>query len=261
MTLKSPYVVFSLWHWLCCSVGPLQRCYRPAGTCNRYCCPPDPWWELKFYSPLSWSRWLCLAFASHPSTAAKTTQHNNTDYILSTVSFFFFFFLLKTSVCWHEAFQGIMPTLLHEWMNNYMDNNTKRSLHCLLAVGAVRTMCTTFAQLYDLCGYVLGWPHSLGCVCGCCSRRGASRWPLPQMPIHSSPAASRELCWALRDMQYSRDKEEDTDSLHPHLQAELLNILQLHPISSYHLVRRRKWPDRETWKNVFFHWISCHSEV
>lgn len=142
-----------------------------------------------------------------------------------------------------------MPTLLHEWMNNYMDNNIKRSLHCSLAVHSI---CTIFVQLYKLCGHVLGRPHSQGCVCGCCSRPVASRWPLPLTLIHSSPSASLELCWVLKGTQYSQDKEEDTDSLHPHLQAELLNILQLHPIYLYHLVRRRKCSNGKTWKNVFF---------
>lgn len=127
---------------------------------------------------------------------------------------------------------------MNEWITIWIITQ-KRSLHCSLAAGTVHSMSTIFAQLYELCGHVLGWPHSLRCVCGCCSRRVASRWPLPQMLIHSSPAVSQELCWVLKDMQYSQDKEEDTDSLHPHLQAELLNILQLHPISSYHLVRRR----------------------
>lgn len=99
--VESPYVVSWLWHWLCCSVDPLQRCYRPAGTCNRYCCPPDPWWVLKFYSPLSWSHWLCLASASHPSTATKNTQQIQRLYIIG---------LLNTCIC------TIVGILFCEWI-------------------------------------------------------------------------------------------------------------------------------------------------
>lgn len=94
--VESPYVVSWLWHWLCCSVGPLQRCYRPAGTCNRYCCPPDPWWALKFYSPLSWSHWLCPASASDPSTAAKNHTTNTQIIVCQLV-----FDLIRTTSTWN----------------------------------------------------------------------------------------------------------------------------------------------------------------
>lgn len=77
-SVLSPYVVSWLWHWLWRSAGPFQRCYRPGGIWSRYCCPPDPWWVLKFYSPRSWSLWLCPAFLFHPSTATKHTHTQTT---------------------------------------------------------------------------------------------------------------------------------------------------------------------------------------
>lgn len=73
---RTPYVVSWSWHWLCCSADPLLRCYRPVGTWNRYCCPPNPWWVLMFYSPLSWPHWLNPAFPSLPSITAKHKGHS-----------------------------------------------------------------------------------------------------------------------------------------------------------------------------------------
>lgn len=142
MTLKSPHVVFWLWHWLRCSVGPLQRCYRPAGTCNRYCCPPDPWWVLKFYSPRSWSRWPCLASASRPSTAAKTTQHNNTDYISSTVSFFCFYFFLLKAVGLKPFRESCQRCFMNEWITIWI---ITQKGHCVVhSLLALSTLCVQY---------------------------------------------------------------------------------------------------------------------
>ena len=129
----SPYAVSWLWHWLCCSVDPLQHCYTPAGRCNRYCCPPDPWWVLKFYSLLSWWHWLCPASVFHPSTAAENTQHIHTLYSISLPLICKLFYCVHVSCRLHH-FDILQFT---SWMNNYIDNNSQRSLPCSLAFGTV----------------------------------------------------------------------------------------------------------------------------
>lgn len=138
-----------LWHWLCCSVDPLQRCYRPAGTCNKCSCPPDPWWVLKFYSPLSWPHWLCSASPSHPSTATKKTQqihrlHFNSLHLIC--------YLILPSVivqlwaCILEGFtMHIYFSLLHyKKVIALLSNDRYRYTDIMpLAVGTVHYICTT----------------------------------------------------------------------------------------------------------------------
>ena len=155
------------------------------------------------------------------------TQQTHTLHSISLMSHLVF--PSVSALLWAWTLEGFIVlihcSLLHEWIIIWTLIQ-KRSSHCYPRYNA--TSCWHCPlHLYNFCcvGMHWLWPRSPGCVCGCCSRPAASRWPLPRTLIHSSPSASPELCWALRGTQGSQGKEEDTDSLHPRLQNDLLNTL------------------------------------